>query len=123
MPGRLTGLPCWLSQATTDSPKSIKWCRLVDGLITCYCKKKPVITGSTTKGLGIVTDLEIPNPARPQTRFSTMKDAYRIEFWNFGTINPDTQLGQINIVMKTLDKYRIDMAALSETRNSTVWDP
>ena len=45
-----------------------------------------------------------------------MKDAFQIAFWNYRKIKPGIQPGRINNVMRVHDKYRVDLAALSETR-------
>ena len=43
-------------------------------------------------------------------------DCFRIGYWNVRTVNQETQPGKLNSVMRTLDKFRIDIAGLSETR-------
>ncbi|KAK2718127.1 hypothetical protein QYM36_005437 [Artemia franciscana] len=41
---------------------------------------------------------------------------FRIGYWNNRAVNQETQPGKLNSVMRTLDKFRIDIAGLSETR-------
>ncbi|KAK2708610.1 hypothetical protein QYM36_014267 [Artemia franciscana] len=54
--------------------------------------------------------------ARPRTGFLKTTECFRIGYWNVRTVNQETQPGKLNSVMRTLDKFRIDIAGLSETR-------
>ena len=48
--------------------------------------------------------------------FLTMKQPFRILFLNVRTINPDTQPGHVVGLIKTLQSYKVGIAALSEAR-------
>ncbi|XP_065582698.1 craniofacial development protein 2-like [Artemia franciscana] len=54
--------------------------------------------------------------ARPRTGFLKTTECFRIGYWNVRTVNQETQPGKLNSVMRTLDKFRIDIAGLSETK-------
>ena len=54
--------------------------------------------------------------AHPQTGFLKTTERFRIGYWNNRAVNQETHPGKLNSVMRTLDKFRIDIAGLSETR-------
>ena len=54
--------------------------------------------------------------AHPRTGLLKTTECFRIGYWNIRTVNQEAQSGKLNSVMRTLDKFRIDIAGHSETR-------
>ncbi|KAK2702390.1 hypothetical protein QYM36_018999 [Artemia franciscana] len=54
--------------------------------------------------------------AHPRTGLLKTTECFRIGYWNVKTVNQEIHPGKLNGVMRTLDKFHIDISGHSETR-------
>ena len=75
-----------------------------------------MIFETTTKSLGPNLISLVTTTDRPRTRFLTANEPFRLAFWNVRTVNPDTKPGCLESVIRILQSYKIEIAAISEAR-------